>query len=128
MKKLLFLLLLAVGTLTARAGTYAYLTFVTTDGAKVSVPVESLSLTVSGSTLTTGKQSFTLTNLAKMYFTVADESNTTGIGKLADATNRDVQTATEVYDLGGHRVAKRQMKRGAYIVKTKQGNYKLVVR
>ena len=128
MKKLLFLLLLAVGTLAARAGTYAYLTFVTTDGAKVSVPVESLSLTVSGSTLTTGKQSFTLANLAKMYFTVADESNTTGIGKLADATNRDVQTATEVYDLGGHRVANRQMKRGAYIVKTKQGNYKLVVR
>ena len=50
MKKILLLLTILVGTLTAQAGDYTYLTFESTDGAKVSVPLEALSLTVSGNT------------------------------------------------------------------------------
>lgn len=72
------LLTMLVGTLTVQAGDYTYLTFETTDGAKASVSVASdVTLTISGTTLTVGSQSFTLTNLSKMYFSTSDE--TTGI-------------------------------------------------
>lgn len=68
MKKILLLLTLLVGTLTAQADDYTYLTFETIDGAKASVAVENLALTISGTTLTAGSQQFTLSNLSKMYY------------------------------------------------------------
>ena len=40
------------GTLTAQAADYTYLTFETTDGAKVSVEASSLTVAISGTTLT----------------------------------------------------------------------------
>lgn len=113
-----------VGTLTAQAGDYTYLTFETTDGAKASVSVEGLTLSISGTTLTAGEQSFTLTNLSKMYFSTTDET-TTGIEEITNAT---LDEATDIYDLQGHKVSKEQMHRGVYIVKTKQGTYKMVVK
>jgi hypothetical protein len=54
MKKIVLLLTILVGTLTAQAGDYTYLTFETTDGAKASVSVSDLTLTISGTTLTAG--------------------------------------------------------------------------
>ncbi len=51
-----------------------YLTFETTDGAKVSVATEALTLTINGTTLTAGQQTFNLTSLAKMYFSDTDET------------------------------------------------------
>ena len=75
MKKILWLLTMMVGTLTAQAGEYTYLTFETTDGAKVSVSVEGLTLTISGTTLTAGSQTFILSNLSKMYFSNSDEQD-----------------------------------------------------
>ena len=124
MKKILFLLTILVGTLTAQADSYSYLTFETTDGAKASVSVSDLTLTISGTTLTAGTQSFTLSNLSKMYFSTTDES-TTGIEEITSATRDE---ATDIYDLQGHKVTKEQMRRGVYIVKTKQRTYKMVVR
>ena len=49
-----------VGTLTAQAGDYTYLTFETADGAKASVDVSSLPVTINldNSTLTIGNQTF----------------------------------------------------------------------
>ena len=124
MKKILLLLTMLVGTLTAQAEDYTYLTFETTDGAKVSVSVASdVTLTISGTTLTVGSQSFTLTNLSKMYFSNTDE--TTGIEEITSAT---LDEATDIYDLQGHKVSKDQMRRGVYIVKTNSRTYKMVVR
>ena len=68
MKKIFILLTVLLATLTAQAEGYTYLTFETTDGAKASVAVENLTLTISGTTLTAGSQQFTLSNLSKMYF------------------------------------------------------------
>lgn len=68
MRKVLLTLLMAVGVLVARADGYAYLTFETADGARASVAVESLALSISGTTLTAGKLSFNLSKLTKMYF------------------------------------------------------------
>ena len=136
MKKIVLFLTMLVGVLTTQASLtpvpsstdegnyYTYLTFETTDGAKASVSVASdVTLTINGTTLTVGTQTFTLTNLNKMYFSTSDE--TTGISELMNA---DLDEATEIYDLQGHKVTKAQMKKGVYIVKTKSKTYKMVVK
>ena len=113
-----------IGGLTAQAEDYTYLTFETTDGAKASVSVASdVTLSISGTTLTAGTQQFTLSNLSKMYFSTSDE--TTGISEVMKA---NLDEATEIYDLQGHKVSKEQMRYGVYIVKTKNRTYKMVVR
>ena len=124
MKRIVLLLMAVVVVLSMQAADYTYLTFETTDGAKASVAVENLTITVSGTTLTAGTQSFTLSNLAKMYFSASDES-TTGIEEITSAT---LDEATDIYDLQGHKVSKAQMCKGVYIVKTKSKTYKMVVR
>ena len=124
MKKIILFMTMMVGVLTAHADSYTFLTFETSDGAKASVSVSDLTLTISGTTLTAGTQSFTLTNLSKMYFSTSDET-TTGISEVMKA---DLDEATDIYDLQGHKVTKAQMHRGVYIVKTKSRTYKMVVR
>ena len=120
-----------MGALTIQADdVYPYLTFETTDGTKVSVNTSELTLSVSGTTLTAGSQEFTLENLAKMYFSKSDES-TTGIETLEDV--RKMKDVTAIYDLNGREIANCkstdcQFPKGAYIVKTQQKIYKLVVK
>ena len=71
-----------IGVLTAEAeSAYPYLTFETTDGAKVSVSTTALTLSISGNTLTAGSEEFTLTNLSKMYFSETNET-VTGIDSM----------------------------------------------
>ena len=123
MKKIVIIMMALVGALTVQAEEYAYLTFETTDGAKASVDVSSLTLTVSGNTLTAGSQTFTLSNLSKMYF--SNTSETTAIEEITTAT---LDEAADIYDLQGHKVTKDQMKRGVYIVKTKSKTYKMIVK
>ena len=124
MKKIFILLTVLLATLTAQAEGYTYLTFETTEGAKASVSVENLTLTISGTTLTAGSQQFTLSNLSKMYFSTSDET-ATGIEEINSAS---IEEATDIYDLQGHKVSKEQMRKGVYIVKTKSRTYKMVVR
>ena len=124
MKKRLLLLTSLVGVLTAHAVDYPYLTFELTDGTKASVSVSSdVTLSFSSSTLTIGSQTFTLTNLSQMYFSAADE--TTGISEVMTA---DLNEATDIYDLQGHKVSRDQMRRGVYIIKTNSGTFKVNVR
>ena len=124
MKKLVVFLLMMMVTLAVHAADYTYLTFETTDGAKASVSVENLTLTISGTTLTAGSQSFTLSNLSKMYFSTSDETTTV----IEEITNAALDEATDIYDLQGHKVTKEQMRNGVYIVKSKNRTYKMVVR
>ena len=123
MKKIIFIMMALVGALTVQAEEYTYLTFETTDGAKASVDVSSLTLIVNGNTLTAGSQTFTLSNLSKMYFSNTNE--TTAIEEITTAT---LDEAADIYDLQGHKVTKEQMKRGVYIVKTKSKTYKMIVK
>ena len=123
MKKVLLVLTMMAGALASYAGDYTYLTFETTDGTKTSVDVSSLTLTISGTTLTTGSQSFTLSNLSKMYFSDSDE--TTGIRQLPVNTLDEI---TDIYDLQGRKIAKDQMTKGVYIIKTNQGTHKIAVK
>lgn len=125
-KKCLFLLFLAIGTLTANAEDYTYLTFETADGAKVSVSASSLTITISGTTLTAGSQSFTLSDLSKMYFSTSDEtSESTGIKAISTS---ELSEASEIYDLNGRKVSKDQLRRGVYIIKSNNETHKIVVK
>ena len=108
----------------AMADDFHYLTFETTDGAKASVEISALSMTIDGTTLVAGNQTFILSNLSKMYFSVSDEtSSSTGIRQL---DNLNLQEILAIYDLQGHKIDKEQMKKGVYIVKTQGGTYKIV--
>lgn len=112
-----------IGT-SAMADDFHYLTFETTDGAKASVEISAISMTIDGTTLVAGNQTFILSNLSKMYFSVSDEtSSSTGIRQL---DNLNLQEILAIYDLQGHKIDKEQMKKGVYIVKTQGGTYKIV--
>ena len=125
MKKLMMLLTLMMGTIGMKAADYPYLTFELTDGSKASVSVSSdVAMTFSGTTLTIGSESFTLTNLSKMYFSTSDET-TTGISALKTADSNEIEA---IYNLQGHKVSRDQMQRGVYIVKTKKGTSKITVK
>ena len=118
--------MMAVFTLlgtSAMADDFHYLTLETTDGAKASVEINSLSMTINGATLVAGNQTFVLSNLSRMYFSVSDEtSSATGIRQLDNLNSQDILA---VYDLQGHKISKEQMKKGVYIVKTQAGTYKI---
>lgn len=125
MKRLSLFLLTWLTTLAMNAVDYQYLTFETTDGMKISVPAESLTMTFSGTTLKAGEQTFTLVNLVKMYFSTSDE--TTGISEKLRVNSEEFATA--IYDLQGRKVTKEQMHRGqVYIVKTNSGTHKLTAK
>ena len=125
MRKFILLLVALVGVLTIQAADYTYLTFETTDGAKTSVDVSSLPVTINldNETLTIGNQTFALADLSKMYFSTRSE--TTGIQEVS-LTSLDEEM--DIYDLQGHKVTKEQMRKGVYIVKTKSRTYKMVVK
>ena len=127
MKKIALLLMTLVGGgLAVQADdNYTYLTFEITDGAKVSVSVSSLPVTINldNSTLVIGNETFALADLSKMYFST--QSETTGIQEINSATTDE---AADIYDLQGHKVTKAQMKKGVYIVKTNSKTYKIVKR
>ena len=123
---------MTVGTLPTMAGNYPYLTFELTDGTKVSVSVSSLTLTVNGTTLKAGSQTFTISNLSKMYFSSTDE--TSGVTAIDELTADDFE-GKEIYDLNGHKIELQitnyelpKLPRGVYIVKSKNKTCKIVVR
>lgn len=127
-KKLLWTVLVLAGMLPTRAEEYGYLTFELTDGAKASVSVESLTLTFEGATLKVGQETFKMSNLSKMYFSTTDE--TTGTPDAIDDVKTDdgAWDDGEIYDLNGRRVTRDQMRKGVYIVKTKERTCKIVVK
>ena len=126
MKCFILGILMMVGTLPTMAASYPYLTFELTDGTKVSVSVSSLTVSVNGTTLKAGSQTFTISNLAKMYFSSTDE--TSGATAIDELTADDLE-GKEIYDLNGHKLdSDTQLPRGVYIVKSKNKTCKIVVK
>ncbi len=122
MKKTLFTILAIAAMATAKAGGYSYLTFETTDGRAVSVPVASVSITLDDARLKVADYSFAFADLKKMYFSEADQ--TTGV----DAANVLVADGNtgEAYDLQGRKMAKGNSPKGVFVVRTKSGIFKTV--
>jgi hypothetical protein len=127
MKKAALFIMLLAGTLSLKADGYAYLTFETADGKRVSVPLTSLTLNLSNSELTAGTQVFALSNLTKMYFSVSDET-ATGIASLPAEVAAESDESAQYYDLRGQRVSRDQMRSGIYIMKTKNKTAKIFVK
>ena len=126
MKSFILGILMMVGTLPTMAASYPYLTFELTDGTKVSVSVSSLTVSVNGTTLKAGSQTFTISNLVKMYFSSTDE--TSGATAIDELTADDLE-GKEVYDLNGHKLdSDTQLPRGVYIVKSKNKTCTIVVK
>ena len=119
--KVLTLLLLLVAMM-AQAADYPYLTFEMTDGQKTSVSVTSLSISIADGKLTVGGQTFDLSSLSKMYFSTASESTDISVVKNSQLT---IDDDAEIYDLQGRKVSKDQMRHGIYVVKTKNGTFKV---
>ncbi len=123
MKKIVLIVMALVGALTVQADDYSYLTFVTADGTKTSVSSSALTITIQNGKLIAGSNEFNLTDLTKMYFSTSNE--TTGIEEVNITTLDD---AADIYDLQGRKVSKDQMRRGVYVIKTKQGTRKVNVK
>lgn len=123
MKEFILLLSIMTNTFTAKASDYPYLTFEMTDGTKVSVQTSSISINISSTTLTVGDQTFTLTNLSKMYF-----SPTNLTTNITPITVSEWNAVTEIYDINGRKVRKEQLQKGVYVIRNKKGNYKIAAK
>lgn len=124
MKKLFLFLTFMIGALAVHAEeNYTYLIFETTDGMKASVLASSLTITVSGNTLTVGERTFELSNLAKMYFSTTEETTA-----IKEVTATEWDEAADIYDLNGHKVSRDMLQKGVYVIKSKKGTYKIVVK
>lgn len=122
MKKIIIILTLLGGVITAQADDYPYLTFETNNGEKVSVEFSSdISLTFTSTTLKVGNQkTFDLKDLKKMYFSSSNQ--TTGISTVTV----DDYKIYGYYDLQGRPVE--QPKKGIYVIKTSRGTKKVYVK
>lgn len=124
MHRLLLTLLILAGAVCSHAEEYPYLTFETADGTKTSFSTTDLSITIQDGRLYVGLLNFDLADLSKMYFSVSDD--TTAISEV-NATDL-LDGTTDVFDLQGRKVDARQMKRGIYVIRTKNGCCKVNVR
>ncbi|MBR0489508.1 MAG: T9SS type A sorting domain-containing protein [Prevotella sp.] len=130
MKKILLFVLLMIGTCASYADdyTYPYLVFETADGTKTSVAVTEMTITIANGQLSVGGQTFSLSDLSKMYFS----TTTTGIANV----NVDDNSFVDVYDLNGRKVLSNsqlsilnsQLSKGIYIVKSGSKTYKIAIK
>ena len=107
------------------------LVFTLHDGTTRSIAATGLSLDFSNGNLTAknGEASLTipLTSLKKMAFADGDA---TGIDNVNVNVNDNVNSDGEsgVYDLQGHKMNGKGMRKGVYVVKTKSKTYKKIVK
>lgn len=133
MKKVVLITLMTISFLSAKAYKYPYLVFLNSEGGTTAVSVESLNITISNGKLiitnADGTQTFSLSELSKMYF--SQDADLTGI-----STNNITDEAVEVFTLGGLALgkfenvntAKASLKPGLYIMKNKKNTYKIAVK
>lgn len=146
MKKSIFTLLIIMGLGSAYADgyDYPYLAFEDQNGAVQTVAVEALVLTVQNgqivATNSDGSQTFTLTDLSKMYFSTTG-SGTTAIqavspqGETAGEFSASAQQPVEVYTMTGTKLgqfenlntARTSLVKGIYVVKSASQTFKIAV-
>jgi hypothetical protein len=132
MKRLLIAFAFAIGTIGAQAYEYSYLTVQTADGNSKSIATEQLVLTFQNGQLVAtngeGSQTFTLTELSKMFF----DASASGIEKTVASDSATV----EVYTLAGVFVgrfetmtqAEAALKQGIYLIKTNGQTKKVAIK
>jgi hypothetical protein len=128
MKKVFVGLLLAM-SMQAMADDYGYLTFTKGDGSARSLAVDGLTITFADGKATvqnaTESETFTLSDLAKMFFSV-DEETTMGIS--LTPTPSPTGEGSNYYSLDGRRLNGKPTKTGVYIVKSNGVTKKIAVK
>lgn len=120
MRKLIIGFILAAISITTHAADYTYLTIVEQDGTKTSLTAVGLTITFSDGNLvatnstTSESKTISLSNLASMNFSTANET-TTGIQNVSiDIDDAD----TFIYDLSGRQIPSgASLTKGIYIIK-----------
>ncbi len=120
MRKLIIGFILAAISITTHAADYTYLTIVEQDGTKTSLTAVGLTITFSDGNLvatnstTSESKTISLSNLASMNFSTANET-TTGIQNVSiDIDDAD----TFIYDLSGRQIPSvGSLTKGIYIIK-----------
>ena len=128
MKKVFVGLLLAM-SMQAMADDYGYLTFTKGDGSARSLAVDGLTITFADGKATvqnaTESETFTLSDLAKMFFSV-DEETTMGIS--LTPTPSPTGEGSNYYSLDGLKLSGKPTKTGVYIVKSNGVTKKIAVK
>ena len=123
-KRLLSMSVLAALSVHLMADEYGYMVFTLNDGTTQSIAANGLSLSFAGGNMTAknGTEALTisLNSLNAMEFS---KNGVTGINDAMTVDNSE-----EIYDLQGHRVTRAEMRKGVYIIKTKNRTYKVNVR
>ena len=128
------LLLLAAQTASAELYDYPYMAFQTADGTVKTVPVSSLSLSISNGVLIAtsddGTESFTLSDLSKMYFT--SEAVVTKVQNPESTGSSEVEVTSLAGVFCGTfpsvEAARQSLPAGMYIVKNSTETFKIVVK
>ena len=118
MKQTLLTALLLASAMTASSATYEYLVFETSDGIQKTMTANGLKLVYKDGTLTasntTDSQTFTLSNLNRMFFSKQDDATAITITTADDIND----VGTEIYDLSGRRLPQgTTLPKGLYIFK-----------
>lgn len=116
--------MLAVLGGTLMADEYGYMVFTLNDGTAQRITANGLSLSFVGGSLTAKNGAETLTIPLSSLKTMAFSKD--GLAGIEAATTDD--GTEEIYDLQGHRVTRAQMRKGVYIIKTKNRTYKVNIR
>lgn len=128
------LLLLAAQTASAELYDYPYMAFQTTDGIVKTVSVSSLSLSISNGVLIAtsddGTESFTLSDLSKMYFT--SEAVVTKVQNPESTGSSEVEVTSLAGVFCGTfpsvEAARQSLPAGMYIVKNSKETFKIAVK
>ena len=123
-KRLLTTSVLAALSLHLTADDYGHMVFTLTDGTTQSITASGLSLSFAGGNLTAKNGTETLSIPLSSLKTMAFSKD--GLAGIEAATTDE--GTEEIYDLQGHRVTRAQMRKGVYIIKTKNRTYKVNIR
>lgn len=131
-------ILLSALTLTllahAQNNDYPYLTFQTADGNVKSIAIESLRLTFSNGLLVAtngeGSQTYTLTDLSKMFFSQTPTAIAHPNMDRVDSAEAEVFTMTGVSmgTFADEQVARASLPAGLYVIRSKDRTYKMSVK
>lgn len=125
MKKMFLMGVLMSFASSTKAADFSYMVFTLNDGSTQSIGALGLSLSFSDGRLTAINGADTLVipleNLKKMEFS---NDGTAGIGTI-DSARLTIGDDALIYDLQGRQVTKEQMRKGVYIVKTKDKTWKV---
>ena len=123
-KRLLTMSVLAALSGHLMADEFGYMVFTLNDGTMKSITANGLTLSFTDGNLSAKSGNNELTIPLNSLKVMAFSKN--GVTAIGDTMAND--DSEEIYDLQGHRVTRAEMRKGVYIIKTKNRTYKVNIR